>query len=307
MSQKASGWAIAVNNGGIMLLFATFLWGGNAVAGKLANGEVSPMLLTFFRWFLASIIVVIIARKHLVEDWKTIRENIWYFILLAPIGFTLFNLMLYSALTYTTALNVTIEQAAMPMFIFLINFIVFRAKPLAIQLVGYTVTLIGVLLTVSGGDYNRLLNLEFNQGDVIMIFAAFSYAGYSVGLRAKPKMHWMSFLSVLIFIAGIVSVPFALYEWTTPKFIWPHSTLGWGVVAYAAIGPSIIAQACFIRGNELLGANNAALFLNSVPIFGALLSVLILGEAFKWYHALAMVLVLGGIFMAQHFAKKLKA
>ena len=304
MAEKASGLSAIVNSGGIMLLLATFFWGGNAVAGKLANGEVSPMLLTFFRWFLASIIVVIIARRHLINDWKAIKENIWYFVLMAPIGFTLFNLMLYSALTYTTALNVTIEQAAMPMFIFLINFIVFRAKPLLIQLVGYTVTLFGVLLTVSGGDYDRLLNLEFNRGDVIMIFAAFSYAAYSVGLRAKPQMHWMSFLSVLIFIAGIVSVPFVLYEWTTPKFIWPHSTLGWGVVAYAAIGPSIIAQACFIRGNELLGANNAALFLNSVPIFGALLSVLILGEAFQWYHALAMVLVLGGIFVAQHFAKK---
>lgn len=304
MARDASRFAAIANNGGLVLLAATFFWGGNAVAGKLANGEVSPMLLTFFRWAIASAIVAIVARQHLMRDWPVIRANIWYFILMAPIGFTLFNLMLYSALTFTTALNVTIEQAAMPMFIFLINFIVFRAKPLPIQLIGYTVTLIGVLLTVSGGNYNRLLALEFNTGDVIMIFAAFSYAGYSVGLRAKPDMHWMSFLSTLIFVAAVVSVPFALYEITTPHFIWPHSALGWGVVAYAAIGPSIIAQACFIRGNELLGANNAALFLNSVPIFGALLSVLILGEAFRWYHGTAMVLVLGGIFLAQHFAKK---
>ena len=217
MAEKASGLSAIVNSGGIMLLLATFFWGGNAVAGKLANGEVSPMLLTFFRWFLASIIVVVIARRHLIDDWKAIKENIWYFVLMAPIGFTLFNLMLYSALTYTTALNVTIEQAAMPMFIFLINFIVFRAKPLLIQLVGYTVTLIGVLLTVSGGDYDRLLNLEFNRGDVIMIFAAFSYAAYSVGLRAKPQMHWMSFLSVLIFIAGIVSIPCLLYTSPSPR------------------------------------------------------------------------------------------
>lgn len=131
MTQKASGLSTIVNNGGIMLLFAAFLWGGNAVAGKLANGEVSPMLLTFFRWFLASIIVVLIARKHLAADWKVIRANIWYFVLMAPIGFTLFNLMLYSALTYTTALNVTIEQAAMPMFIFLINFIVLLPSPVS--------------------------------------------------------------------------------------------------------------------------------------------------------------------------------
>lgn len=222
--------------------------------------------------------------------------------MLAPIGFTVFNVLLYTSLTYTSALNVTIEQAAMPMFIFLINFAIFRAKPLIVQLIGYAVTLVGVVLTVTGGDIGRLRTLDFNIGDMIMMAAAFSYAAYGVGLRAKPAMHWLSFLSVLVFIAALISVPFALYEAQTAAFVWPETSLAWGIVFYAATLPSIVCQACFIRGNELLGANNAALFLNSVPIFGAFLSVLILGEVFGWYHAVAMVLVLGGISIAQHFA-----
>lgn len=307
MPSAASPLSRVLNNGIILLLVTTFFWGGNAVAGRLANGEVSPMLLTFFRWVIASVFLLLIAHRYLRNDWPTIKKHFLYFLMMAPIGFTFFNVLLYSALNYTTALNVTIEQAAMPMFIFLVNFLVFRNKPALIQVIGYIITLVGVILTVSGGSVDRLLALDFNIGDVIMIFAAFSYGVYSAFLRSKPQMHWLSFLTVLVVIAAFLSVPFVLYELTTPKFIWPHSPLGWGIVIYAAIFPSIVCQACFIRGNELLGSNNAALFLNLVPIFGALLSVAILGEAFRWYHAVAMVLVLGGIFLAQHFTKQKSA
>lgn len=294
-----------VDSGIFVLLVATFFWGGNAVAGKLANGHVSPMLLTFFRWMIAAIILLPFAWKYLVEDWPVIRRNLAYFAIMAPLGFTLFNILLYTALTYTTAINVTIEQAAMPMFIFLINFIGFRTRPTWVQVLGYSVTLVGVVLTVSGASMARLRELDFNIGDLIMMLAAFCYAAYGVGLRLKPAMHWLSFLTVLILFAGIFSIPFVVYERSTDAYIFPTTALGWGIVAFAAIFPSIICQACFIRGNELLGANNAALFLNATPIFGALLSILILGEAFRWYHAVALVLVIGGITGAQHFGRVL--
>ncbi|MEM8794313.1 MAG: DMT family transporter [Pseudomonadota bacterium] len=287
------------NSGAIMLLIATFFWGGNAVAGKLANGEVSPMLLTGFRWWLAGAFLYPFAHQYLKRDWPIIRKHFLYLLMLAPLGFTVFNVLLYVSLTYTTALNVTIEQSAMPLFIFIINFLFFRVKPYRLQIFGYLFTLLGVVLVVSGGSVERLMQLTFNIGDVIMLFAAFSYAAFSVGLSAKPQMHWLSFLTVLVFIAAVTSVPFVLYEMTTDKFIWPHSSLGWGIVAFAAIVPSVICQAAFIRGNEILGPNKAALFLNLVPIFGAFLSVMILGEDLRWFHLVAMVLVLGGIFIAR--------
>ena len=150
------------NSGVLVLLIATFLWSGNAVAGKLAHGEVSPMLLTLFRWGLATLILLPFARKELISDWPVIRKHLVYFILLGSFGFTIFNILLYTALTHTSALNVTIEQAAMPMFIFFINFIVFRTKPFSIQIIGYILTLIGVVVTVCGGDYMRLIMLDFN-------------------------------------------------------------------------------------------------------------------------------------------------
>jgi drug/metabolite transporter (DMT)-like permease len=60
---------------------------------------------------------------------------------------------------------------------------------------------------------------------------------------------------------------------------------GWLLTFYIAFGVSVISQVFYIRGNELIGANRAGLFINLVPIFGTLLSVLIVGEDFQIYQA----------------------
>ena len=80
---------------------------------------------------------------------------------------------------------------------------------------------------------------------------------------------------------------------------------GWAIIVYTAIGASVISQIFYIRGNELIGANRAGLFINLVPIFGTLLSVLIVGETFQLYQALALVLVLGGIGLAEYSGRKM--
>ncbi|TIP10358.1 MAG: EamA family transporter, partial [Mesorhizobium sp.] len=75
---------------------------------------------------------------------------------------------------------------------------------------------------------------------------------------------------------------------------------GWAVAFYTALGASVVSQIFYIKGNELIGANRAGLFINLVPIFGTLLSVLIVGEQFQFYQGLALALVLGGIALAEY-------
>ncbi|MGI9463147.1 MAG: DMT family transporter [Aestuariivirgaceae bacterium] len=270
----------------------------------MAVGHISPMLLTSARWTVASALLIVIANRHIRDDWPVIRANLPYLFMMGATGFAVFNILFYVSLQYTTAINVTILQAAMPMFIFTLNFAAFRTRPHWGQIVGYTLTLVGVLLTAAAGDLSSLLVLDINRGDLIMSVAALVYAGYSVALAAKPKMHWLSFLTALVVSASIAGIIMALYESTTPQFLWPSTVTGWAVVAYTAIFASIIAQGFYIRGVELLGGNRASLFLNLVPIFGALLSVLVLGEALHLYHAVALALVIGGIFLAQHLQNK---
>lgn len=295
------GWM--TNNGGLLLVLTTLFWGANAVAGKLAVGHVSPFILTSGRWLFASLILAFIAHRHLRHDWRQIRRNLVYLFLLGSFGYSIFNGFLYTALKFTTALNVTILQAGMPMVIFALNFALFRVPTRWAQALGYTITLAGVLMTAARGDWTQLSALAFNQGDLIMFVAVVIYASYSVALVKKPAMHWLSFLSVLAFSAFITSLPMAAYEIVTDTAIWPTTSRGIGLIVFTTVFPSILAQAFFIRGNELLGGNAAALFLNLVPIFGALLSVVILGEDFHLYHAIALGMVIGGILIAQRLGR----
>ena len=104
--------------------------------------------------------------------------------------------------------------------------------------------------------------------------------------------------------ALVTSLPFLLWEIAAGKVIVPDAR-GWAVIVYTAIGASVVSQIFYISGIELIGANRAGLFINLVPIFGTLLSVLIVGETFQLYQALALVLVLGGIWLAEYSGRKI--
>ncbi len=292
------------NNAPFLLVFVTLSWGGNAVAGRLAVGHVSPLLLTEFRWVITAVVLLAIGHHHLRRDWPVIRQNIPKLAAMGASGFAIFNFFMYSALVHTTAINVTIIQAAMPMFIFILSFVVFRVSTHWAQAAGYSVTLIGVVIVAAQGDPRLLLDLNVNYGDFLMLIAAFIYGAYSAALQAKPDIHWVSMLAVMAISAALVSVPAVAYEVITDSLIFPSSLKAWAVVVFTAVFPAMLAQGLFIKAVGIYGPNRAGLYLNLVPIFGALLAVLILGEAFYLYHAAALVLVIGGILLAQHLARE---
>lgn len=287
----------------ILLLLTTLFWGGNAIAGKLAVGHVSPMLLTTARWSIACLILAAIGWRRLKVDWPTLRKRLVFLTVLSTAGFAVFNIALYSALLFTSAINVSIEQAGMPMLIFVANFILFRMRVAWAQIVGFVVSLAGVALTAAHGEPARLLDLDVNFGDALMLIALVVYAGYTVALRFRPAVHWQSLMIVMCGAAAISSMPFAVAEYFHGTAVFPDAQ-GWAVIGYTALFPSILAQVFYIRGVELIGANRAGLFINLVPIFGTLLAIVLLGETFHLYHAVAMAMVLGGIAVAELGGRK---
>lgn len=287
-----------------LLCLTTLFWGGNAVASRLAVGHVSPMLLTTLRWVIGASLLFVFARKHLKRDWPAMRRQLPLLIALGALGFTGFNAVFYSSAQYTSAINLAIEQGAIPMVIFLANFILFRMRVTLLQMVGFLLSLVGVALVASHGDFSRLLELDVNFGDALMLVAVVLYAGYSVGLKVKPDVHWLSLMFILSLFALVASLPLLAWEVASDRMIAPDLQ-GAMVLIYAALFPSILAQTLFIRGNELIGGNRAGLFINLVPIFGTLLSIVILGEDFFLYHALALMLVLGGIWLAEQSGRRM--
>lgn len=287
----------------IYLIITTAGWGGNAVAGKFAVGHVSPAALTSLRWSLAVLLLLPFALPHLRRQWPIVKQSWAILLFLGVLGFALFNNFLYVALNHTSAINATIEQAATPLVIFTASFVLFRQRITAGQLIGFAISVVGVALVASHGDVTRLLYLDVGFGDAMLLLAVLCYGTYTVCLRWKPKLHWLSLMTALAAGAFAGSLPFTLRESLSGDMILPD-TQGWLVVLYAAIFPSIVSQVLFIKGNEMIGGNRAGVFFNLVPIFGTFFAVILLGEGFHLYHLAALALVLGGIAIAERQSRK---
>lgn len=287
----------------LFLIIATLCWGGNAVVAKLAVGHISPMTFTFFRWMVAVMVILAISLPQIRKDWPVAKRHLPVLIFLGVIGYTCFNALLYSAVHYTTAINVTIEQAAIPFLIFVANFVLFRIRVSAAQVFGFSLTLVGVALTAAHGDLSTLVALTVNYGDGLMIFAIIAYAAYTIALRWRPPVDWRTLMAIPALAALASSVPLMAWEYQAGNLLLPDFT-GWAATLYTGIFASLVAQILYIRGVIELGANRAGLFINLVPVFGTLLSVAILGEQLFMFHILALTLALGGIAIAERWKPK---
>jgi drug/metabolite transporter (DMT)-like permease len=282
----------------ILLLTTMLFWAGNAIAGKLAVGHVSPMLLSGLRWALVIPVLMVAGRRHLARDWPLLRQRLPLLLFLGGLGFTVFSVAMYCALLYTSATNVSIEQGGMPAVVFAASFLLFGTRTRPAQIVGFALSFAGVLVTAVHGDFGRLSSLDVNFGDALMLLAIVAYGIYTAAIKVRPPVHWMSLMTVLCFGATLGAIPFVVAEAAAGATILPDAT-GLAIIAYVVVFPSLAGQVLYIRGVELIGANRAGLFINFLPLWGALLAVVILGEAFQPYHALALLLVLGGVLLAE--------
>lgn len=292
----------------LILVLTPLFWGGNMVAGKLALGQVDPYTLSLGRWLGALLVILPFAARPLGRDWPVLRRRWPLLMLYGALGYTTFNVLMYVALYYTSAVNASIEQALIPAMVMLGNFIIFRVRSRPLQIFGVMLTFFGVAITAVHGDFGRLAALAINFGDGLVVLAALAYTIYSLLLRFRPAVNWMSFLSVTFVGASLAAIlaqtvagggPMAVIEGFAAT-----TGPGWLIIAYTVIFPSILAQLFYARGVELIGPNRASLFINLIPVFGTLLSLVILGEAFETYHAVTALLVVVGIVLAEVSARR---
>jgi drug/metabolite transporter (DMT)-like permease len=287
----------------LLLVLTTAMWGGHSVVSRLAVGEISPASLTFLRWFIVAGIMLSFRGQGLREYWPILKPRMLYLALMGALGYTSYNILLYWSAHSTTAINISIINGAMPALIFVGALIFFGQRVTGLQWIGMAVSMIGVLLVGAKGDVQHLLDLSINHGDLLILTATILYAGYSVLLRKRPMVPSLVFFAAMTPAALVSSfIPLGM-EVATGEFFWPSMT-GWLLLIYVAIFPSLLSQIFFIRAVELIGAGRAGLFTNLMPLFGAGFAMLILGEALADYHVIALVLVLGGILLAEWRGKR---
>ncbi|MBS0454558.1 MAG: DMT family transporter [Proteobacteria bacterium] len=287
----------------LLLVFTTLIWGANAVAARLAVGEVSPMFLTFMRWGISCVALALFARDPIRAHWPTLVPRWRSIALMGALGFTGFNALFYTAAHHTTAINIAILQGAIPVLVLVGTVIFFSNRVSILQWLGVLTTLAGIAVVASHGHLEQLARLDFNIGDVWMIVAGVLYAGYMLGLRQRPDVPAIVFFAATALVACLVSLPLVAAEVAAGNFFWPTAR-GWAVIAFVGLLPSFVSQVTFIQAVGIIGPARAGVFLNLVPIFGPLLALVVLGEPISLYHGVALALVLGGIYIAERLGNR---
>ena len=288
-----------LTNPHFLLTLTSIFWAFNTVAGRAAVGEVSPLLIVSVRWFFVSIILSILCRNQLIETWSILNKKIKWLIFMGLFGFTGFNSAYYVAAHDTIAINLGLVQGTMPAFIIIIAWIWLKDKINFTQFLGVLITFIAVLIVVCSGNFNALIELELNSGDIVMIFACTLYAIYAVGLRKKPKISALPLLTFFAYIAFLGSLPGLIYETYSNQLILPGQK-GFIILGVIIIFPSFLAQIFFMKGVEKIGPSRSGLYTNLVPVFSSLLAVFFLGEKFQFFHLLSLIMIFTGIYLFEY-------
>jgi drug/metabolite transporter (DMT)-like permease len=219
---------------------------------------------------------------------------------LALLGVGCYNSFQYLALHTSTPINVTLVGSSSPVFMLGVGALFFKQTIRKRQILGAVLSIFGVLLVLSRGDWQALMNVQLVVGDVFVLMATAAWAGYSWLLMqttepTEVRNDWANFLMAQITLGFVWSGLFTAGEWAITD---AHILWGWplaAALAYVAIGPAILAYRCWGLGVQQAGPNIAGFFSNLTPLFAALLSALILGELPAWYHMAAFACIVGGI------------
>jgi drug/metabolite transporter (DMT)-like permease len=281
----------------LLLSITALCWAGNAIVGRLAAGHIPPVTLSFLRWAIAFLIILPFAWKHLERDWTAIRGRLGVMILVSITGIGTFNTLQYWALEHTEALNTLLLQSAGPLFVAVWSLILLGVRLTLAQACGIVLSLIGVLVILLHGDLTALAGIAFNKGDIIFTVAMVIFGLYSVLTLKRPNIHGLSFVAFTFGCGAASLIPLFIWELFT-RPVMQLNTANMLSLFYVAIFPSALAYLCFNRGVQLIGANRAAPFFHVVPVFGAVMAIVFLGERLQLFHVIGFALVLTGVFIA---------
>ena len=279
---------------GLLLTLVTIFWAGNFVLGRAIVGMIPPVTLACLRWTLATLIFLPFAWPYLKRDAAIIRKSWPMLLFLGVIGAGCYNTLSYLGLVSTEALNGLVLSAAGPMFIALTAWGLFGDRLQPAQLAGLAAGFFGVLVIIAKGDLSSLAGFRFNPGDLLLIAGMITWSIYTAFLRKRPHISWQSFNISTYTVAAVANVPLALIERGLGHSMTANAATA-AAIAYVAIFPSLLAYIFYNRGVELLGPARAGLYMFLIPVFGALLAVLFLGERLHLYHALGFAFIIAGV------------
>ena len=283
----------------IFLILTTLFWSGNFIVGKAASlFEIPPFTLNFYRWTFAWLILAPFTLKEIIEKKNYILENIKLIIILGITSITIFNSIVYYSLNFTQVISGVLMISTIPVMIIFISSLLKIEKTNIFQILGVILSLIGVLFIITKADIELLKSLDFNKGDLTMVIAMLSWATYSALLKKKKyELTQISLLQVVITFGLLFLVPIYFIEMKMGYLIKLEQPF-YLTLTYVVLFPGLASFFFWIKGIAIIGANRAGIFLHLMPIFGAVMAMIIFDEKFMYYHFLGAIFIFSGIILS---------
>ncbi len=277
------------------------IWSGNMTINQLTVGAIAPSSIAFLRWVLALLVLTPFLLPAAWRHRHTIRREWAKLATLGLLGMGLWQGLAYVAAETTSATNMGILAAMVPLLTVLLSALILREAPSLGGTVGGLVALFGVLVLLGRGDPLSLLELEVALGDLLMVVAATCYALYGVMLKRWPLdlPPWVLLYAQVVFAVLFLLPPYLMGPMT------PVDAQNVWLILYAGIPASIITTFLWMRAIRQIGASQASIFINLMPLFSALIAMAYLGERIALFHLVGGVLVLAGVLMAQTLTQPL--
>ena len=283
----------------LLFVVAAMCWGGNTVASRAAAVlEVGPLHLSFGRLFVALMVVLPLGLHRCWAQRGLIREAWLPLLGISVFAVAGFNMLIYTAVNTTTAINAGLIVGANPILIALMSWLALREPITARQAIGLLAGLLGVMVIVSRGQFDSVLEMRFVPGDLLMLLAITFFGIYSVLLRFLPRdLHPMTLLVATNIIAVILAVPFLLWERAAGlgmNFTWDVIL----IVLFVGIVPGVVSFVCWNQGVIAVGPSRASPFMYLVPVFATVLAILLLGERMQVFHFMGIAAIFAGVYLA---------
>jgi len=290
---------LKINIAYLFLFLSVLFWAGNFIVGKYASYyQIPPFSLNFYRWFFAWLILLPFTYKEIILKKNYILENYKFYILLGITSVTIFNSIVYYSLNFTQVISGVLMISTIPVMIMFISSILKIERTNIFQILGVICSFVGVILIITKANFDLLVNLDFNKGDLTMVLAMLSWATYSALLKKrKHELSQLSLLEVIITFGLIFLIPIYITEYSLGFEITLNKPFIL-VLIYVVLFPGLAAFICWIKGISLIGPNRSGVFLHLMPILSALMAMIIFKEKFMLYHLLGAFFILSGIILS---------
>ena len=287
-----------MNNIGVYLrlALATLSWGAVFHIGKYAVTAMTPLSIGAWRFIIAGIVLLPIAWMNGAWQRTSLTRNIWPLLAMSAFGVFGFNVALFYGLRTTSSVNGALIMAFNPALTVVLSALINRERVSARQLLGLLISMTGVLVVVSHGSWHALTTLSFSHGDLLVMLASLSWAIYSV--IPKRFIHGLDPMQVTVatIIGGAVMMG-VLAAAAMPDFFQQPSMPVLAAILFMGLFGSVLAYLCWNQGVQRIGAARAAIFINMVPMFAALIGVL-LGQPITLAQVIGAALVISGVVLS---------